>query len=82
MKITVEMSLYPLATEYLPIIEKTVARLNAESDVTVVTNAMSTQISGDFEKVTALINREVKATFESTGKAVFVCKYLNGELNL
>lgn len=82
MKITVEMSLYPLETEYLPIIKATVDRLNAEEGVTVKTNAMSTQITGDFEKVTNLINKEIKSAFETTGKAVFVCKYLNGELNI
>lgn len=82
MKITVEMSLYPLETEYLPIIKSTVERLNAEPDVKVVTNAMSTQITGDFEKVTKLVNKEIQTTFEKTGKAIFVCKFLNGELNI
>lgn len=82
MKITVDISLYPLETDYLPIIKKTVERLNAEPDVTVKTNAMSTQISGDFEKVTELLNREIKSAFKATGKAVFVCKYLNGELDI
>lgn len=82
MKITVEMSLYPLATEFLPVIKKTVERLNSAGNVIVRTNATSTQITGEFSEVMALVQEEIRLTFEETGKAIFVCKFLNGELNI
>ena len=82
MKITVDMSLYPLNTEYLPIIKETVERLNAAKNVRVVTNAMSTQVTGNFDEVTKLINTEIQFAFERTGQAIFVCKYLKGELDI
>lgn len=82
MKISVEMSLYPLADEYLPSIKGTVERLNAAQDVLVKTNAMSTQIVGEYDRVMALINTEMKRSFEEIGKAVFVCKFINSALDI
>lgn len=82
MKVTVEMSLYPLADEYLPVIQKTVTRLNQNPNVKVRTNAMSTQISGEYETVMSLVQTEIRRTFETTGKAIFVCKFLSGELDI
>ncbi len=82
MKLTVDMSFYPLTDEYLPAIKNTVDRLNQASNVTVKTNALSTQIAGDYDEVMQLINLEMRRSFEEVGKAVFVCKFLHGELDI
>jgi len=82
MKISVEVSLYPLSDKYLPEIQDVVERLNASTKVKVKTNAMSTQLVGEFSHVMALIESEIKATFEQSEKAVFVCKFLNSELDI
>jgi len=82
MKIAVEVSLYPLADGYLDIIRETVARLAEDSNVTANTNAMSTQLCGEFEDVMALLQSEILQTFQNTNKAVFVCKFLNSDIQL
>lgn len=77
MEIAVEMSLYPLQDQYLPVIEALVSRLNALSDVKVLTNSMSTQIVGEYDRVMQLVQLELKGVFEaSQGKCILVCKFL------
>lgn len=80
MKLTAEMSLYPLQEEYIPVIQGFIDRLHEHGDLTIVTNAMSTQICGDFDRVFAIVRQELKANFEQFGKQVLVCKFIPGEL--
>ena len=80
MRIAVDISLYPLADDFLPPIKDVVERLNGNSTVEVVTNPMSTQIRGDYEEVMAVLNQEIRTTFEQCPKAVFAIKILNNPL--
>ena len=80
MRVAVDISLYPLADDFLPPIKDVIDRLNANSSVQVVTNAMSTQIRGEFDDVMFVLNQEIKKTFEQTPKAVFAIKILNNPL--
>ena len=80
MKIAVDISLYPLTDDFIPPIQDVIERLNRHKGVTVVTNAMSTQLRGEFDDVMAALNQEVKTTFERTHKAVFAIKILNNPL--
>ncbi len=80
MRVAVDISLYPLADDFLPPIKDVIDRLNANSSVEVVTNAMSTQIRGEYDEVMAVLNQEIKQTFDQCPKAVFVIKILNNPL--
>jgi uncharacterized protein YqgV (UPF0045/DUF77 family) len=80
MRVAVDISLYPLADDFLPPIKDIVERLNAISSVDVSTNAMSTQIRGEYNEVMAVLNQEIKTTFEQYPKAVFAIKILNNPL--
>lgn len=80
MRVAVDISLYPLADDFLPPIKQIVERLNAISSVEVVTNPMSTQIRGEYDEVMAVLNEEIKRTFEQCPKAVFAIKILNNPL--
>ena len=80
MRVAVDISLYPLADDFLPPIKDVIDRLNAESSVEVVTNAMSTQIRGEYDEVMAVLNREIKKTFDQYPKTVFAIKILNNPL--
>ena len=82
MKISVEVSLYPLADGYLDIIKSTVNRLAEAKDIKVKTNAMSTQLTGEFESIMSLLQSEILQTFQKTNKAVFVCKFLNSSIDI
>jgi uncharacterized protein YqgV (UPF0045/DUF77 family) len=76
MEIGVEMSLYPLNQQYIPPIQDFIDRLNLERGLRVETNSMSTQVFGDYELVMRTLTRELRKTFETNDKAVFVMKVL------
>jgi hypothetical protein len=50
--------------------------LNRDGRFKVLTNSMSTQIFGRYEDLLGALNREMRVTFETGGKAVFVMKVL------
>ncbi|MEE4245188.1 MAG: YkoF family thiamine/hydroxymethylpyrimidine-binding protein [Kangiellaceae bacterium] len=80
MKLAVEMSLYPLSDDYIPDIQGFIDRLNQYSAITVVTNAMSTQVCGDYDDVMAMLTTELKPEMEQQRKVVLVCKFLNSDI--
>ncbi len=80
MRVAVDISLYPLADDFIPPIKDVIERLNANSSVEVVTNTMSTQIRGDYDVVMAALNQEIKKTFDQCPKAIFAIKILNNPL--
>jgi uncharacterized protein YqgV (UPF0045/DUF77 family) len=76
MDIGIEISLYPLTSDFIPPIEDFIARLNRDRRFKVHTNSMSTQIFGPYEVLFEALTREIRPTFERAGKAVFVMKVL------
>lgn len=76
MDIAVELSLYPLNAQYIPPIQDFIDRLNTHKQLKVVTNSLSTQVFGPYDVVFGALTRELRATFESNDKAVFVMKVL------
>jgi len=78
MRTAIEISLYPLDAEYLPAIKDFIARLNAHADLSVTTNAMSTQIAGEHHRVFEVLARETAVSFQQAGRKVFVMKVLGG----
>ncbi|MGM0481992.1 MAG: hypothetical protein ACQEQZ_08685 [Pseudomonadota bacterium] len=81
MKLTVEMSKYPLADNYVEPIKEFIDQLNQTPDITVITNTLSTQVFGDYDQVMQALQRCIKWSFERYGKVVFVCKFLHGDLS-
>ena len=79
MRTAVEISLYPLAADYIPPIKAFIDRLNTYPDISVTTNAMSTQIAGEHYRVFEILARETEHTFAAAGRKVFVMKVLGGE---
>ncbi|MEM9173030.1 MAG: YkoF family thiamine/hydroxymethylpyrimidine-binding protein [Pseudomonadota bacterium] len=75
MQARVELSLYPLADDYISIIKAFIERLNSHAGIDVVTNPMSTQVTGDYDEVMALITDELRISFDHS-KAVCVMKVL------
>ncbi len=72
----VEISLYPLAEEFIPPIQAFIDRLNTHDGLKVVTNSMSTQVFGDYDRVMSVLTREMRTTFADGRKAIFVMKVL------
>ncbi len=80
MKLTAELSLYPLQEDYIDVIDAFINGAREHDGLTVITNAMSTQICGDYDRVLAVVGRELRTSYERFGRQVLVCKFIPGEL--
>jgi uncharacterized protein YqgV (UPF0045/DUF77 family) len=82
MKLTAEISLYPLNEEYIHVIKTFIADVSAHSDIEIYTNAMSTQICGEYERVFDIIRPALRRSYEAHGAQVLVCKFIVGDLDI
>lgn len=80
MIITAEVSLYPLADEFVDEIRDFILRLRREPGLEIITNQMSTQVRGDFDAVTSGLNRCMRLSMQRSHTLVFVAKFLNADL--
>jgi uncharacterized protein YqgV (UPF0045/DUF77 family) len=78
MRIAVEMSHYPLADDFVPPILRFIERLETHPGLSVTTNSMSTQVSGELDDVFDALRAEIAASFASARRSVFVMKILGG----
>jgi len=80
MKLSVEISMYPLQADYKSKINAFLEQLTSQAgDVEIRTSNMSTRLFGDFDQLTNLLNQAMKDSMQRFGKIVFVCKYLEGD---
>jgi uncharacterized protein YqgV (UPF0045/DUF77 family) len=82
MKLTAELSLYPLHEEHISVIQGFIDALHAHPDLQVVGNAMSTQVCGAFDRVFEVIAETLAASTKAFGKQVLVVKFIPWELEL
>jgi uncharacterized protein YqgV (UPF0045/DUF77 family) len=81
MQLSVEISKYPLADNYIPAIKDFIGRLQAIDGLSVVGNTMSTQVFGDYDLVMDSLKAEFRRSYEQFGKAIFVCKFIGTNLD-
>ena len=79
MQVSVDISLYPLHQDYIPQIDAFILLLNQEPNVQVVTNALSTQLYGEYETVMGLLARAMREHIAIHDDSVFSIKVLNGD---
>lgn len=77
MQVMVELSLYPLADNFIPAIKSFLERINCYDELTVTTCSTSTQVTGEYQRVMEMLGTEMQRTHEEVGQAVFVAKFLN-----
>lgn len=78
MKLTIEISLYPVCDNYLAVIKAFIAKLKAYENISILCNNVSTQISGDYDVIMQILHKEVKDVFLEQ-RSVFVVKFLEGD---
>lgn len=79
--LSAEISLYPLAAdEFREVIQGFCDRLATYNDITVITNTMSTQIFGEFDRVFEVLQTELKIVYQHVPSQVLVCKFINKDL--
>jgi uncharacterized protein YqgV (UPF0045/DUF77 family) len=79
MKVTVEISMYPLKEVYVKPIDDFIRALY-KYDVEVTSNFTSTHVIGEFDEVMRAVNSEIKEVFKE-GQTSFVMKVLNEDLS-
>jgi uncharacterized protein YqgV (UPF0045/DUF77 family) len=78
MRAAVEISMYPLSGNYLPLIQGFIDRLNTHAEIKVLTNALSTQVWGALDRVMSILTEEIERAAATAPQLVFVIKVLPG----
>ncbi len=79
MKISVDISYYPLKDEFIPPILDFIDRMNRYESLTVQTNGMSSQVFGEYFEVMKALTHEIHQSFELP-HSVFILKVINADL--
>ena len=82
MIVTVELSLYPLDQEYEKHIIQFIKNLNKHPEITVLTNAMSTYLQGEFDQVMKILTAELSTIYDKIKVSSTVIKVVNAELDI
>ena len=82
MNIVADLSLYPLKDGPIPDIIDFIEALRAQPGLEIVSNQLSTQLRGEFDAVTAAVNRCMQRAMSASNTVVLVVKYLNVDLEI
>ncbi|MDH3419099.1 MAG: hypothetical protein OEM78_06455 [Gammaproteobacteria bacterium] len=80
MRITAELSLYPLHDDPIPTILEFIDGLDENADLEMTVNQLSTQICGELEEVMRCVRAALQRSFASGRPQVLVAKFLNSDL--
>lgn len=81
MKISIEISIYPLDRHYSPVIRDFLSRLSKYNQLEIRYQPMSTQITGEFDLCMQLLNSELKTCFEQDKTIATVIKIINLDMS-
>jgi uncharacterized protein YqgV (UPF0045/DUF77 family) len=81
MKISVDLSMYPLNADYKPSIIQFIKRLRAAEGIRIETNGMSSQVHGEYDEVMKVLTTEIRSVFEGDDKVSIVMKMVNDDLS-
>jgi uncharacterized protein YqgV (UPF0045/DUF77 family) len=80
MRVTAEMSLYPLQGQPIEKILAFIETITSEPSIEVVVNQLSTQARGELEVVMSTITKALERSFGAGGSQALVLKVLNADL--
>ena len=80
MRITAEMSLYPLQGQPLEKILAFIETIEGDARLDVVVNQLSTQVRGELDVVMGTITKAIERSFDGGGPQALVLKILNADL--
>lgn len=78
MKVSIDISLYPLQPDYREPIINFIENLK-KSNFKIVENPLSTQIYGDYDEVMSFLKQHIKDVFYDEKLYVFVLKIIKGD---
>tara|TARA_Y100001935_G_C17287854_1_gene501454 strand:- start:716 stop:976 length:261 start_codon:yes stop_codon:yes gene_type:complete len=77
--VSIEISLYPLNTDFIPAVDDLIDRLQCYQNIEVRTNVMSTHLFGDLNDLMEILKLEIDRTFNRELSSVFSIKIVNGD---
>jgi len=80
MRVTVELSLYPLHDDPIPAILAFIDGIDKDRRLDIVVNQMSTQLRGELDDVMRCVHAALQRSFVSGSPQVLVAKFLNSDL--
>ena len=76
MKLSVELTAYPLEDKYLPVIEKFIEHLRNYSNIKLEVYPTCSVLFGNHDDVMEVLSLSIKWSVENKNKIVFVYKFL------
>lgn len=76
MKISIDISMYPLRDQYCQPIIDFIERIEKQPNISIQRNSMSTQIFGDYRPVMDALDSEILNVLEQIPETVFVLKLI------
>jgi uncharacterized protein YqgV (UPF0045/DUF77 family) len=80
MRVTAEMSLYPLQGQPIEKILAFIATIEGDARLEVVVNQLSTQVRGELSVVMSTLTTAIERSFGNGGAQALVLKILNADL--
>ena len=80
MKITLEITMYPLTDGYKEAVKDFLRRLNKFESIEVITNGVSTQVFGEYDDVMSAYTEALKPSLEGETAISVVFKIINSHL--
>jgi len=82
MKVTIEISLYPLQEKYKKPIKAFIKSLHTHKEINVHTTAMSTYITGRYDDAMHILTKRLKTVYKEIPKSATVIKVIPMELDV
>lgn len=80
MKVTLEITMYPLTDGYKEAVKDFLRRLNRYEDIEVITNGVSTQVFGEYDDVMKAYTDSLRPSMEDETAIAVVTKIINSHL--
>ncbi|MCF8460218.1 MAG: hypothetical protein K9G46_05810 [Flavobacteriales bacterium] len=80
MKVTLEITMYPLTDGFKEAVKDFLRRLNKFENIEVITNGVSTQVFGEYDDVMSAYTQALKPSMESGTPIAAVSKIINSHL--
>lgn len=81
MNISIEISMYPMQSDYIPTIDLFLSQLHKTDGIKVRTNNMSTQVFGAADAIFPLVQKLITDTYRNTEQCPFVIKVLKYDVS-
>jgi uncharacterized protein YqgV (UPF0045/DUF77 family) len=80
MKVTLEITMYPLTDGYKEAVKDFLRRLNQFENIEVITNGVSTQVFGGYDEVMKAYTESLRPSMEGESAIAVVSKIINSHL--